>query len=122
MQWKPCGDRFIEADVIRFRETVWKPKRGPKSRPRKIGERMVTAEVLKREPGGWVRLKVRQSTTTQAEDWHASIKELAVEAELRRQLATIRRGKPHRLEWSDETARAAVVKPVKPPALTRFFR
>lgn len=122
MNWEPCGQRFIEADVIRFTETVWKPKRGPKSKPRKIGARIITAEVLKREPGGWVRLKVRRSETTNAGDWCYTIKEIAIETIIRRQLATIGRGRPARLEWTDETARAAVLGPAKPATLGKFLR
>jgi hypothetical protein len=122
MRWEPCGQRFIEADVIRFTEAVWKPKKSPRSKPRKIGARVVTAEVLKREPGGWVRLKVRRSETTNAEDWCYTIKELAIESVIRRQVATIGRGKPTRLEWTDETARDAVLGQSKPAALGKFLR
>lgn len=108
--------------MIRFREAAWKPKKGPKSKSRKIGERVLTAEVLQRMPGGWVRLKVIRSETTNAEDWCYTIRELETGSIERRALATILRGKPMRLEWTDETARAAVLGRTKPwPGLGKFI-
>lgn len=121
MEWVPCGDRYIDADVIRWREAIWKPKTGKKSRPRKIGERLVTAEVVKRESGGWVRLKIRQCETTNAEDWIFTIPPVEIQSVVRRQAATIKRGKPARLEWTEEEARQSVLGVKKPP-LSRFQR
>ncbi len=113
VKWIACGDRFIEADVIRWREAVWKPKPRKNSRPVKIGERLVTAQVLKREPGGWVRHSISQCETQNAENWTARISPLELGAVVRRKLDTIKRGKPQRLHWTDETARNAVVVSLK---------
>lgn len=48
-KWGPCGESFVEGDVIRWTEPTWlesaKKKRGKKA-VRKIDERRVTAEVL----------------------------------------------------------------------------
>lgn len=116
----PCGDRFIAADVIRWREAIWKTKTSKKARPRKIGERLLTAEVVKREGAGWVRLKIAQCETTNAEDWIFTIPPVDAGTIVRRQIATIKRGKPLRLEWTDETARLAVLG-IK-PALGKFLK
>lgn len=106
MEWLACGKKFIEADVIRWKEAIWKPKA---RRPTKIGERLVTAEVIKREAGGWVRLKVNQCETVNGEDWHWKIPELKAGAVIRRSIETIGKGRAARLPWSDEAARAAVL-------------
>lgn len=44
--WIPAGGHFIEADVIRWTEGVFGPRRGKSIRAMKLGERIVTAEVL----------------------------------------------------------------------------
>ena len=44
----PTGDHFIEADVIRWKEAVFKPRR-KKGRAVKLGDRVVVAEVLRQE-------------------------------------------------------------------------
>jgi len=53
----PTGDHFIEADVIRWKEAVFKPRR-KKGRAVKLGDRVVVAEVL-RQDREWVYLLVR---------------------------------------------------------------
>ena len=61
-KWIPCGNGFIEADVIRWKENVWeKPSRSRTARAVNAGERMVTAEVI-RDKDGWVDLLLRACT------------------------------------------------------------
>ncbi len=107
-EWIPCGEAFIEADVIRWREAVWKPKARKNSRAVRIGERTITAQVLKVMPEGWVVLVVKRCETTNAEIWWRTIPALKPGAELRRRPATLERGRVERLPWSDESARSAV--------------
>jgi hypothetical protein len=106
--WIPCGADFIEADVVRWKEPVWKPKGRRNSRSQKIGERQVTAQVLKVTPDGWVQLLVKRCVTTNAPTWLKTIPPLKQGGEVRRQRKTIGRGAPERLRWSDEGARASV--------------
>lgn len=113
VEWVSCGERFIEADVIRWREAIWKPKTRKNARAVKIGERLVTGQVVKREPGGWVRLSVSQCETKNADTWTARIPPLEPGVVVRRKLDTIKRGKPQRLHWTDETARKAVLVSLK---------
>jgi hypothetical protein len=108
-EWIACGEVFIEADVIRWKEAVWKPKARRNSRAVKIGDRTMTAQVLKLTPDGWALLVVKKCETTNAETWWRTIPALKAGAELRRRPATLSRGRVERLPWSDESARAAVV-------------
>jgi hypothetical protein len=107
--WIPVGDGFIEADVIRWKEPVFKNRR--RGQPARVGDRLVTAEVL-REAGkdGWVYLLVRRSEVLSVKtSWQLPDVLLpATGKETRRRLPTILRGDPERLAWSDESARAIV--------------
>jgi hypothetical protein len=61
-EWVPIQDvGFIAADIIRWKEGVYKPQRSRKTKALRLGDRLVIAEVIK-EPDaeGWVRLLVRK--------------------------------------------------------------
>jgi len=107
-EWVPIGGGFIAADVIRWKEGVYKPRRSKRGKPFRLGDRLVTAEVLQ-EPDqkGWVRLLVRKCETL----LELTTRRLPVYqngAEIKRARKTIMRGNPERLLWSDESARAVV--------------
>jgi hypothetical protein len=107
--WIPVGDGFIEADVIRWKEPVFKNRR--RGQPARVGDRLVTAEVLREaDEDGWVHLLVRHSEVLSVKtSWQLSDVLLpATGTETRRRLRTIVRGNPERLAWSDESARAIV--------------
>lgn len=107
-EWIPCGDGFIEADVIRWKEGIW-DRRGPRSaRAMKIGDRLVIAEVLgEADEEGWVWLLVRGCEVISDKQSIRRTKPLGLEKdkEIKRQRKTLARGKPERLLWSDENAR-----------------
>lgn len=103
--WIQCKSGFIVADVIRWHEPIWdNAKRGKNAKPKKIGERSVTAEVKKENPvEGWVWFSVLECeskplTKKPVETYKAG-------AEIKRKRATIERNGFDRLPWSDETAR-----------------
>ena len=107
--WIPVGDGFIEADVIRWKEPVFKNRR--RGQPARVGDRLVAAEVVREaDEDGWVYLLVRQSAVVSVKtSWQLSDVLLpALGTETRRRLRTIVRGNPERLAWSDESARAIV--------------
>jgi hypothetical protein len=116
--WIPVGDGFIEADVIRWKEPVFKNRRH--GRPARLGERLVTAEVLRDDGGnGWVDLLVRRSEVLSPAPGRNPCDVLLPEkdTETRRRRGTILKGDAERLEWSDESARASVAgqpRPVDP--------
>jgi hypothetical protein len=107
--WISVGDGFIEADVIRWKEPVFKTRGW--GEPVRVGDRVVTAEVLREaDKDGWVYLLVRKSEVVSVRtSWQLSdILLPATGKETRRKLRTIVRGNPERLAWSDESARAIV--------------
>lgn len=107
-KWIPCGGGFVEADVIRWKESVWKrPKRG-RGRAVNVGDRMVTAEVI-RDEDGWVDLLVRGYAVVHEKTGRKVVEVLAKGTEIRRKRSTIELGNPERLPWSDETVRAILV-------------
>ena len=114
-QWIPATD-FIAADVVRWTEGIYDRRRRGKAL--RIGERLVAAEVIERGKDGWVRLLVRACTITKDEFAGRPIIPIKAGEILRRGEKTILRGKPQRLLWNDETARAAVL--ASKPATSRF--
>jgi hypothetical protein len=109
-EWIPIGGDFIAADVIRWKEGVFKNRRNKKAKPIRTGERLVTAEVL-RDEAGWVYLLVRACEVTSAAfGWDIrDVRSLSKNTEIKRKRVTIARGKAERLLWSDESARVVVV-------------
>lgn len=105
-QWIPAED-FIAADVIRWTEGVFNNRRRGKAL--RVGERVVSAEVMHRGKDGWVRLIVRACTVTKDEMAGSHVQALKSETTIKRSLKTLLRGKVERLLWDDESARAAVV-------------
>lgn len=106
-EWIPCGSGFIEADVIRWTEGVWRKPRQRRGRAVNIGELLVTAEVL-RDQDGWLDLLVRSCTVASEKPGH-KVLPLPNDQSLHRKRHTVEKGKPERLLWSDEAARAALV-------------
>lgn len=105
-RWIPCGDGFIEADVIRWKEKVWQRAKRKRSRAVNLGDRVVTAEVI-RDEEGWVDLLIRMHTISNEKPGR-KVEVLAKGTEIRRKRSTIEQGKPERLIWSDESARTII--------------
>ena len=110
-KWIPCGEKFIVGDVIRWTEPMWlepKKKRKTKKPVQKVGERRVTAEVLKVDARGYVSLSVCECEILSNK--HGLPLEPFKKGELiRKQRSTIGKGIGERLKWSHEDARALAV-------------
>jgi len=107
-EWIPCGSGFIEADVIRWTEGVWRRPRQRRGRAVNIGELLVIAEVL-RDEGGWLDLLIRGCSIVSEKPGH-KVQPLPAAQPARRKRHTVEKGKPERLLWSDEAARATLVR------------
>ena len=104
-----CGCAFIEADVIRFTESVWeKAGRRRSEKSMRIGEREVIAEVTG-DDGEWVHLRVlRSEATWKLAGCERRVRALAKGLDTRRKRRTITRKDVYRLPWSDESVRDLV--------------
>ena len=108
-KWIPCGNGFIAADVVRWKESVWeKRSRRRNARVVNVGEPVVTAEVLREDAAGWVHLVPRACIMSSEKLPGRKVPVLPKGENIRRKRRTIERGKPERLLWSDESARAIV--------------
>lgn len=67
----------------------------------------MVAEVL-RDEGGWLDLLVRNCAVTAEKPGH-KILPLPADEPVRRKRHTVEKGKPERMIWSDESARAALL-------------
>lgn len=109
-EWVPIQEgKLIAADVIRWKEGVYGPRKSRKAKAARLGIRLVTAEVLN-EPDaqGWMQLLVLKCEILTV----LSVRkppELSSTMQVKRALRTIMRGEPERLLWSDESAREAVI-------------
>jgi hypothetical protein len=108
-EWIPIQDGdFIVADVIRWKEGVYAQQRSRKRKAPRLGDRLMTAEVLYGpDARGWVRLLVRKCEILTELSVKKPSKIMAM-TEIRRAARTILRGTPERLLWSDESARTLV--------------
>lgn len=106
-EWVPAED-FIAADVIRWTEAIFERRR--KGKALRIGERALAGEVVERTNDGWVRVILRAASITKADFAGKTIPPLKPGETIKRGLKTILRGKPERLLWSDESARAEVIR------------
>jgi hypothetical protein len=109
VEWIPCTDGFIEADIIRWQEAIWERRASRNNKGAKIGSRMVTAEVLRDDTKhDWVRLLVRGCVLLERFTQKDTVQPKNGD-EITRKRATILRGKPERLLWSDEDNRSKLV-------------
>jgi len=107
-QWISASEGFIQADVIRWTEGIYAKHRRKNAKSPRLGERLVTAEVLEATDDGWLKLLVIGSVVTKDEYAGSRLPPLNTGERIKRARKTVERGKPERLLWSDETARASI--------------
>jgi hypothetical protein len=119
--WISAGRHFIEADVIRWIESAFQARRYQNSKPVTLGERRVTAEVLHKDEK-WVYLLVRHCELMSVKTgWlDRQVPLVPKDTEIRRQLSTLVEANLERLQWSDESARAAVIGTFLGPLKSEF--
>lgn len=107
-EWVGAQDGFIQADIIRWTEGIWK-KRGRSKRAVRIGDRQIVAEVLSGpDKQGWNQLLVR-GCKTDMQQVGAAPADIKNGSTITRKKETLLRGQLQRLTWSDESARSIVV-------------
>ena len=96
MSWTPC-DTPTTGDIIRWTEPLWAPPVKKRGKPDKIGEQLLTAEVLAVEE--CFELQVR-AVQTLSLDAGAQTRDAKVKSgdRIKRKKTTIALGNPQRLE------------------------
>lgn len=107
-QWISASEGFIQADVIRWTEGIYAKHRRKNAKSPRLGERLVTAQVLEATDDGWLKLLVLGSVITKDDYAGSRLPHLSSGEQIKRARKTVERGKPERLLWSDESARSAV--------------
>lgn len=98
----------MQADVIRWTEGIYAKYRRKNAKSPRLGERQVIAEVLEETNDGWLKLLVLGSVITKDDYAGSRLPPLNTGDQIKRARKTVERGKPERLLWTDETARAAI--------------
>lgn len=111
-EWVPCGEDFEYGDILRWKEAIradggWKKR---KRAPVKLGERLVTAQVVEDLDDGFVRLEVIDCKVKAGE--YAAVGKHAKKLEplkkgetMRRKRTTIARSGERRLSKADASPR-----------------
>lgn len=107
MTWTESRE-FIVGDVVEWTEAMWPPKRG-KKKQRPLGEQKAIGQIAEID-GDFIKITVLKSEITKND----AIKDLyshKVGTTIARKRATLLRGKPERLLWSEEEVRATLLTP-----------
>ena len=108
MTWEKSGEGFVESDVVEWTEAIWPPshsRRRKKSRP--WGKQKVTAQIISVE-GEFVKLTILRSSITE-NIIGSELKPHKVGTIITKKRATLLRGEPERLLWSEEDVRKALL-------------
>lgn len=106
-RWIRCGRHFVEGDVVRWKEAVWERKAYGEENARKIGSRIVTAQVTG-YGSEWVDLKVIECTLKMYDGWLLGNLKPGERLRRRRGPMGTAIAATERLAWSDESARSLV--------------
>ncbi len=107
MVWEKSGD-FVLSDVIEWTEAIWPLRRSRRrTKPRSVGKQKVIGQITEIE-GDFIKLTVLKSELLE----NTVAKELLphkVGSILTKKRATLLRGEPQRLHWSEEDVRTALL-------------
>jgi len=118
MAWTQSGE-FVESDVVEWTEAIWPPshsrrrneRRGGRGRaaPRPWGKQKITAQIAAVD-GDFVKLTVLRSAIVE-NIIGSELKPHKVGTTITKKRATLLRGEPERLLWSEEDVRNALLAP-----------
>ncbi len=108
MTWEQ-SDSFVISDIIEWTEAIWprRTARRRKSKPRPVGKQKVIAQITEID-GDFIKLTVLKSELLE----NAVARELLphkVGTTITKKRATLLRGEPQRLHWSEEDVRKALL-------------
>lgn len=108
MTWEKSGEDFVESDVIEWTEAIWPPNRNRRKKSRPWGTQKVIAQVAAID-GDFLKLTIIKSEILE----NNGVKQLIphkVGSTITKKRATLLRGEPERLLWSEEDVRKAFLK------------
>jgi len=107
MKWTQSGE-FVESDVVEWTEAIWPPNH-PRRRkkPRPWGKQKVTAQITAID-GDFVKLTVLKSAITE-NIIGSELKPYKIGTTITKKKATLIKGEPQRLHWSEEDVRTALL-------------
>ena len=107
MTWTQSGE-FVESDVVEWTEAIWPPNHSRRrSKPRTWGKQKVTAQITAID-GEFIKLTILKSEIIE-NIIGSELKPCKVGTTITKKRATLLSGDPHRLHWSEEEVRAALL-------------
>ncbi|MDE1152217.1 MAG: hypothetical protein PW788_06720 [Micavibrio sp.] len=106
MTWEQTKDRFLESDVVKWKEAIWSSRRTRK-KTRPWGAQEITGQIVKQD-GEYTHIIVLKSAIVE-NNIGTDLMPHKVGTTLIKKHATILRGNPERLHWSEEDVRAALM-------------
>jgi hypothetical protein len=107
MVWGKSEGTLLESDVICWLEAIWPPSRSRRKKPRPWGKQKVVAQIESID-GEFVRLKVLTASITE-NTLSTDLKPHKSGIIITKKRATLLRGNPERLYWSEEDVRTALL-------------
>lgn len=107
MVWEKSEGTLLESDVIGWVEAIWPPSRSRRKKSRPRGKQKVVAQIESID-GEFVRLKVLTASITE-NTLGTDLRTHKTGAIITKKRATLLRGNPERLHWSEEDVRAALL-------------
>ena len=108
MTWEQAG-QFIESDVIEWTEAIWPPRtsRRRRTKPRPWGKQKVIGQITAID-GDFIKLTVLKAEILE-DDAPKELLPPKPGTEITKKRATLLRGEPQRLHWSEEDVRKALL-------------
>jgi len=116
MIWEKSKGDFIEADVVEWIEAIWSLNKYKKGKSKPWGRQKVVGQITKVE-GDVLQLIVLRAIIIE-NVIGADLRPYKTGVSITKKRATLLKGSPERLHWSEEEVRAALLKaPVKTTAI-----
>ncbi len=106
MAWEQTKE-FVESDVVEWIEAIWPVTRYKRKKSKPWGKQKVTAQIAQVD-GEFVKLTVLKAAVIE-NIIGSELKPHKVGTTITKKRATLLRGNPERLHWSEEDVRAALI-------------
>lgn len=107
MTWEKSQGDFLESDVVEWVEAIWSPKKTRRKKSRPWGKQKVTAQITHIDED-YLKLTVLKAAVIE-NNVGTELRPHKVGTTITKKKATLTRGNPERLHWSEEDVRAALL-------------